>query len=107
MSHTCSSCSNNCELPSITNPSPRNLAVEKDGKILCLGCADVLDWADTFTINTSKKPLEKPKIKSESIQSPAQVPKQSASVTYLLCCKCQIQFSGPKCKCGYKNPMYR
>jgi hypothetical protein len=97
----CSSCSINCQLPTDEYPNPRNIAVNKNGIIMCIPCADVID-----SFGDDSRPVLKPVLQTKPI--PQQMTeKKSSAITYINCKNCQIKFTGAKCQCGYKNPLYR
>ena len=90
----CSLCSVNCN-----QLNTHTIAIiSQNGTHLCLPCSEIQDW--TNSLSTTKKQLNK----STKSTKPVLI-KNSQNI--LTCPKCKTQFSEAKCKCGFKNPLYK
>lgn len=93
----CSLCSVNCnQLKTHTIAIPSH-----NGTYLCLPCSEIQDLLsnDINKKETHIKPIKPIKpIKSNQIIN---------SKSILTCPKCKITFVEIRCKCGFKNPLYK
>ena len=88
----CSSCSIICN-----QLNTRTIAIALQNKTyLCLPCSEI---QDLLSNDTNKKQVEPTKL--------TKLIKPTNSKNILMCPKCKIKFSDARCKCGFKNPLYK
>ncbi len=88
------------------------LIKEADGTYICSACSDAQDFAASVVklgekprtnlsggLNNSNKKVENLLVKTPQTKLENKV--------CIKCNKCNKTFSGPKCDCGFKNPLYK
>ena len=89
----CKVCSIECNKQN--NVNNENIAIiDTNGNVYCIKCKDILDFALDITIPSN---IIKPPILSSNIKP----------IPLYICIKCKQNYTGSKCKCGFKNPLYR
>lgn len=94
----CKICNIQCIIPTTTiTGSSQNVAVtDNNGDIICSGCSDAFDFASDIY-----------NYKQNSIKNEKKSEVKVDKVVYYNCILCSNTFSGPKCECGFSNPLYR
>tara|TARA_B100002019_G_C21054792_1_gene491032 strand:- start:299 stop:619 length:321 start_codon:yes stop_codon:yes gene_type:complete len=92
----CSICDSYIIIPDSTNRniSSEKYAIKYGDQYICIGCDEVKMFMDSTNQNIKTDEI-KPKIIHE-----VNIIKQST-----VCIKCKSEFSGPKCICGFENPL--
>ena len=92
---------------------PSNIAIiDINGDIYCLKCKDIADFASDIMVNNkindnkiNDNKINENKINDNKINE-NKINKNKIIQTYI-CIKCKENYKGEKCKCGFKNPLYR
>lgn len=92
----CSICDSNIIIPDSTtsNISSEKYAIKYGDQFICIGCDEVKMFIDSTNQSVKSEEI-KPKIINK-----VNIIKQS-----IVCIKCKSEFSGPKCTCGFENPL--
>lgn len=102
----CQNCNKICQTEMTNNNYLSQGIIQSDGTILCIPCNDIKDWADSIGVNKQTKTI-KSETNNSIIENKKIKPKKKVIENVLKCPKCYNNFSGPKCPCGFSNPLFR
>ena len=105
----CKICNCKCIIPTgAFAASSQNILIENpDGTYMCSACFDAKEFASNVVNSHTTRPLTTPKTNNIDTLNIPNKKVENKNQVYLNCLKCKNTFTGPKCACGFANPLYR